>query len=340
MTSAGDLLLSNLLPLASPTDYKLHFARRDNTRPLDDYLESWDRWVGWQQYWPGRNDFNRRYIFSMMDFHPEPDIWLFGGIFEVLGLIGKSYDVAITDQAAGLIGRLKIRYPYKTRMTRPYLESHYGRMVVSELLPKPYAGRVFPGYNMLDLSFRELEVVARTSRPDWKQALELIKGVYLITDTNTEKRYVGSAYGGAGIWSRWSDYAWTGHGGKRRTSSARTGWRPHLLPRTPADYAARAPRLHRVRRNRHGPRRLLENRPPVSGPYRPKSKLVRARPRCRNWRPQLAINSHPLPWLDAPTADSGLLQQADMGRQQRWSDLVQARRLEPPRLASSDRLSA
>ena len=149
----------------------------------------------------------------MMDFHPEQDIWLFGGIFEVLGLIGNSYDVAITDQAEGLIGRLKIRYPYKTRMTRPYLESHYGRMVVSELLPKPYAGRVFPGYNMLDLSFRKLEVVARTSRPDWKQALELIKGVYLITDTNTEKRYVGAAYGGAGIWSRWSDYAWTGHGG-------------------------------------------------------------------------------------------------------------------------------
>jgi hypothetical protein len=213
MTPAGDLLLSDLLPLAQPTEYKLHFARRDKTRPLDDYLEGWDRWVGWQQYWPGRNDFNRPFIFSLMDFHPEPDIWLFGGIFQVLGLCDKRYEVALMDHAAALIGRLKVRYPYKTRMTRPYLEGHYDGMVVSELLPRPYAGRVFPGYNELDLSFSELETIVRTSRPDWKQALELIKGVYLITDALAEKRYVGSAYGTAGIWSRWSAYAWTGHGG-------------------------------------------------------------------------------------------------------------------------------
>jgi hypothetical protein len=40
-----------------------------------------------------------------------------------------------------------------------------------------------------------------------------MKGIYLITDKKTSKRYVGAAYGGQGIWSRWCAYAGTGHGG-------------------------------------------------------------------------------------------------------------------------------
>ena len=49
-------------------------------------------------------------------------------------------------------------------------------------------------------------------RMDWKTALENVKGVYMITDTSNGKRYIGSAYGGSGIWSRWSCYIYTGHG--------------------------------------------------------------------------------------------------------------------------------
>lgn len=40
-----------------------------------------------------------------------------------------------------------------------------------------------------------------------------MKGVYLISDVTTGKRYVGSAYGEQGIWSRWCGYIATGHGG-------------------------------------------------------------------------------------------------------------------------------
>lgn len=53
----------------------------------------------------------------------------------------------------------------------------------------------------------------RNSRPDWRAALASVKGVCLISDVRTGKRYVGSAYGDQGIWSRWSDYIATGHGG-------------------------------------------------------------------------------------------------------------------------------
>jgi hypothetical protein len=49
-----------------------------------------------------------------------------------------------------------------------------------------------------------LESIYAIQRPDWKTALEHAKGVYLITDTSNGKRYVGSAYGVTGIWSRWA----------------------------------------------------------------------------------------------------------------------------------------
>ena len=99
------------------------------------------------------------------------------------------------------------------RNTRPKFEKHYGKLEVAEILREPYSGRVFPGYENIDLTFSELETLVLRGRPDWKQALELAKGIYLITDTKTEKRYIGSAYGNVGIWSRWSNYVVTGHGG-------------------------------------------------------------------------------------------------------------------------------
>lgn len=38
----------------------------------------------------------------------------------------------------------------------------------------------------------------------------------MLTDTKTGKRYIGSAYGDSGIWSRWSQYIANGHGGNKQ----------------------------------------------------------------------------------------------------------------------------
>jgi hypothetical protein len=86
---------------------------------------------------------------------------------------------------------------------------------VKEILPEAYSGRAFPGYEDIDVSFDELETLVRNDRPDWQAALESVKGIYLITDTRTGRRYVGSAYGdqGQGVWSRWCFYIVSGHGG-------------------------------------------------------------------------------------------------------------------------------
>jgi len=65
-----------------------------------------------------------------------------------------------------------------------------------------------------------LLLAKRSQKPDWKAALETTQGIYMITDKLTGKRYVGSAYGSNGIWSRWRDYVDSqGHGGNTELSN-------------------------------------------------------------------------------------------------------------------------
>ena len=169
--------------------------------------------TSWQEYRPARDDFNRPLIFAVIQFYHEPDCWLFGGVFRVVGRRADRYEVELADEGAEFIGRLKLRYPYRERATRVKFEKHYANLEVQEILREPYSGRLFPGFENIDLSFEELETLVRNSRPDWRAALGSAKGVYLISDVTTGKRYVGSAYGQQGIWSRWSAYVATGHGG-------------------------------------------------------------------------------------------------------------------------------
>lgn len=212
--------LGDIWPIENLHDYKIHFARRydpsnNRSQPLEVWTRSAEEWQGWQEYMPGRNDFNRPFIFSLIQFYHEPDIWLFGGVFRVLArhFDRSEYEVELTDQGQGFSGRLKLRSPYRGRTTRTLMESHYANFEVQEILREPYSGRSFPGYDEIDISFEELETLVRNNRPDWASALQNMKGIYLITDTLTGGLYVGSAYGDQGIWARWCTYVGDGHGG-------------------------------------------------------------------------------------------------------------------------------
>ena len=215
------IMLRDIWDIESPKDYKVHFARwSGEDYPLNVWLRDPAAWQTWQEYYPGRNDFNRQFIFALMQFHHENDSWLFGGVYQVVQLhynienpSKSKYQVELTSQGEDFVGRLKIRYRYKSMSPRVKLENHFENFVVREILPEPFTGGKFPGYENIDLSFSELETIVRNERADWRSALENAKGVYLLTDTRTERKYVGSAYGEQGIWSRWSNYIHTGHGG-------------------------------------------------------------------------------------------------------------------------------
>ncbi|MGJ8586443.1 MAG: GIY-YIG nuclease family protein [Marinosulfonomonas sp.] len=208
------ILLQDIWPIENLGEYKIHFARWNQlSQPLEVFARNRREWQEWQEYRPGRDDFNRPLIFSLIQFYHEQDTWLFGGVYRVLERHADRYEVELTEIGANMIGRLKLFYPYRDRTTRAVMERHHATFEVREILSEPYSGRTFPGFDDVDLSFEELETLIRNERPDWRAAMENVKGVYLITDTHTGRRYVGSAYADLGIWSRWRQYIETGHGG-------------------------------------------------------------------------------------------------------------------------------
>ena len=230
------IYLSDIWPISEKDQrmYKWHLAQSSHhtkfVEPLDDYLDDPSKWHGWQVGRGKKDRFSRKFICSLMRYYPEgSNIWLFGGIFEVTYRNpGQNYKVRLTSQLQQYVGRLKLLLEKKSITTTPYLKTYYKDVEVLEIFGKRYSGRGFPGYEDIDISFSELESLVRNNRTDWLSALQNVRGVYLVTDTSTGKRYVGSACGTGGIWSRWNAYADSGHGGNHKLRK---------LLKTDADYA-------------------------------------------------------------------------------------------------------
>jgi hypothetical protein len=212
-----DILLSQVCPIPNPNEYKLHLACwNQHDQPLDAFVRDRNEWDGWNKWRGKRDDFSRASIFALIDFYPQKDRWLFGGAYRVISRKpindSHSYGIEHLPEYEQFVGRLKIALKRPGRARAVNFENHYTGLIVSEILPEPYTGESFHGYDHIDLGFPMLENLISQQRSDWKTALENTKGVYLITDTSNGKRYVGSAYGVAGIWSRWECYVGTGHG--------------------------------------------------------------------------------------------------------------------------------
>ena len=221
------ILIDPLFSELNWNDVKIHIAQKSGqSRPIDVFTRSFSEW---QNRWNGGHHsnhcWNRKYIFSIVELPNQPDRWLFGGIFRVIsyksgksreGKDGMLYKVSLDPQGEPLIGRLIIRWVKTARAKGRKPESMLSDMSVAEILPEPYIGEDFPGYANINHSYATLEKLWQDSKPDWVAALMHCQGVYLITDLNTGLRYVGSAYGEEGIWSRWGSYFRTGGHGNNK----------------------------------------------------------------------------------------------------------------------------
>jgi hypothetical protein len=222
------IAVGKILALDKLSDYKIHFAVRNERKqePLDVFHADPEQWKGWNSWRRGcdgvaatrsPDDFSRRFIFSLIRYYPEheTDMWLFGGIFEVLERKPYArYMIEEVELHREYVGRLIIQYRTPGHRGRAFnLENHFQGLQVAEILKKPYEGEAFHGHKNVELRFAQLETIIRQQRADWKAALDP-KGVYLIVDRSNGKMYVGSAAGDAGgIWSRWTSYIMSGHGG-------------------------------------------------------------------------------------------------------------------------------
>lgn len=152
-------------------------------------------------------------IFCFIPYSSDKD-WLLVNAYKVLD--NSEQLIAVDEESlaeyASLFGRLVVHYEDKGRNVVVRSEEIIDTIGVKTILEQPYneLSEDFPGYDNIDLSWSDLRRVLKLK--NWQTALENQKGVYLITDTATNKRYVGSAYGNEMLLGRWRSYAENGHG--------------------------------------------------------------------------------------------------------------------------------
>lgn len=199
-------------------DYKIHCATGKNPTPLEAFFDG--NFKEWQEHQTKMN-FQCKHVLSMI--HLANDRWLFTGVYAVKGVKpfrwkGKNHFRYATQEIKGLehlAGKAVVQFEKKFRASYLRGTKFEDKLLLKELRDQRMTIGDFPGYNSVLLSYRMLNTVIRESNPSWKSALSSVSGVYLITDTSDGRQYVGSAYGGEGIWQRWNSYIKNGHGGNK-----------------------------------------------------------------------------------------------------------------------------
>ena len=212
--------LTDLIQLAGIElgGFKIHCATGANPTPLEAFFDGTFR--QWQERQNQKN-FQCNQILSLI--HLGGTRWLFGGVYDVLGVTPGKWKPTTcflysTREIVGLdhlVGRAIVEFNRTFRASYLRGTKYADQLNVIAIREQRMTIGDFPGFNSVLLSFTMLKTLVREMNPSWRTALSNIAGVYLIADTSTGKHYVGSAYGGGGIWQRWTEYSATGHGGNK-----------------------------------------------------------------------------------------------------------------------------
>lgn len=199
-------------------DYKIHCATGKDWPPLEAFFDG--QFKRWQEHQSKKN-FQCKHILSLI--HLGNNHWVFAGVYKVKGVKpyqwkGKNHFMYSTQEVKGLdhlTGKAIIQFQKTFRASYLRGPKYEDQLILVRLRDQRMTIGDFPGYNSVLLSYRMLKTIVRESNPSWKTALSNVAGVYLVTDTSNGKIYVGTAYGGGGIWQRWAVYAKNGHGGNK-----------------------------------------------------------------------------------------------------------------------------
>lgn len=133
---------TDIVHIDNAHDYKLHlsaFYKEEGHCPLDAYCRgTWHHWNQEGNRKDNREDWNRKFIFSLIQFDKSKHTYLFGGIFAVIGKNPfTSVSVANGDE---YVGRLIIHYQRENRpQGRAFnLENFIKDLEPLEILLEPY----------------------------------------------------------------------------------------------------------------------------------------------------------------------------------------------------------
>lgn len=172
------------------------------------------------QEYQTKENFAREFILSFYEY--QDDLWIFAGVWKVLEVQPNAsqhyqYRTDFHTLSECLERRLVVRWPRRFRNSYPNGETLADTLELHAILPSPDELGRFPGYGGISISLAGIRALVKNpaGSVQWKTALASVAGVYVIADTKQNKLYVGSAYGQANLWQRWTEYALTGHGGNQ-----------------------------------------------------------------------------------------------------------------------------
>jgi hypothetical protein len=206
---------------AAATKVKFNMNAGDVNKPAwDALLNETPDWLGMNSYKTKQTNNNlgsAKYLMAFAQYYPYgPDYYIFGGMYSIEVIKpevekGPGYRLTLMDEYMDYRKRLivKLEKPIgRSPYTRKYENLQQSlNPVVYELAPDTKLG-AFPGYQNVSLMHNDLQNIFAHNEPTWQRALSEVKGIYVISDTESGKLYVGSASGNTdGVWQRWQAYA-------------------------------------------------------------------------------------------------------------------------------------
>jgi len=190
--------------------------------PLDVYKNNPDvvnnDWLLWKPQ-SGKNYFSEGEI--AMNFIPiGDDAWLLTSIKKIDKSLNVTEDIGYEATEIGkfspYFGRVVIKFHKYFKTTVIKLSSYEDDIAVLKILPNLYDDDEFPGYENVRLPYAKLVQILERNKSSWISALGNQKAVYLISDRNNGKLYIGSATSQYGmLLQRWKQYANNGTGGNQ-----------------------------------------------------------------------------------------------------------------------------
>ena len=215
------IILDNLLRIPDSESHivKIRFNQHDGSDdPMDLYLRNPDIINSQWLFWRNKQRFFNVGQIAICLMKISNDEWLLTTIKRVTQELnvtnGVNYIGEELQEYSHYFGRVKIKYHRTSQTQGVFYNTVRNELEVLEILPNIFDGDEFPGYDKVRLSYTQLKSIIDRKKKSWVAALENQKAVYLITDKNNGKLYVGSATSEKGmLLSRWMNYADSGHGG-------------------------------------------------------------------------------------------------------------------------------